>query len=246
MSSCPTPARLLSVNDSSHGPCRPDRRSGSAGTSPNSAIGKLSASRPKKQELLSERGFSSERDRDVLIFMEGAFTAIIAVVGTLLGSVVTYRFQLSSSNQAEQRSFRRQLRSERVAIYSDFGGAITDFRRAEHDWWNRNREDAESRACFDARQESYRLRGVALHALFRVQLITDNETLFTEAQRTYELTTGVHKAGDSAELAALGGGARNALERFVSLAASDVQRDPAASLGLRDSIGLSREERQMP
>ena len=163
----------------------------------------------------------------MLIFMEGTLTAIVAVVGTLLGSTVTYLFQLRSSSQAEQRSFKRQLRSERVAIYSDFAGAITDFRRSEHDWWNRKREDADSQACFDARQEDYRLRGIALHALFRVQLIADNRTLLTEARQAYELTTRVHRADDAAELAALGAAARDVLERFIWWASSDIQHDPA-------------------
>jgi hypothetical protein len=162
--------------------------------------------------------------------MEGALTAVIAVIGTLLGSVVTYQFQRRSSEHAERASFQQQLRSERMTIYSGFAGSITEFRRSEHDWWHRKDEDNNSRACFDARAEAYHLRGVALHALVRIQLVTACEVLLDGARHTYELTAEIHHAPTETDLSARGAESRDSLEKFITLASRDIQRDPTSPL----------------
>lgn len=147
----------------------------------------------------------------------------MAVLGTLLGVVVTHLFQRASAREAQSFAARQQLRSERMTVYSDFAGAVTEFRRGQHDRWHRKEEDPNSTACFEARLEAYRLRGVALHSLFRVQLIASSQVLFDAAQHAYELTSRVHHASTKAELSELGEQARQALERFISTASSDIR-----------------------
>ncbi len=110
-----------------------------------------------------------------------------------------------------------------MTVYSDFAGAVTEFRRGQHDRWHRKNEDPDSTISFDARVEAYRLRGVALHALFRVQLIASSPALIHAAQHAYDLTHRMHKAADRGEVGAFGTQAREALEHFVKLAASDVR-----------------------
>jgi hypothetical protein len=168
--------------------------------------------------------------------MDGILTALIAVIGTLLGSIVTYQFQVRSSYRAEQVTFRQQLRSERMAIYSDFAGAITAYRRGEHDRWNRKNEDPGSPAYLEARMETYQLRSVALHSLFRVQLITDRETLLNQAWRTYHLTGNIHRAANAAEQKSFGDEARDALEHFISLASYDLQKSQIQSHSLAKTV----------
>jgi len=121
--------------------------------------------------------------------MDGAITAIIAVLGTLLGSIMTYVFQRKSSERAERFSTQQQLRAERMAVYSDFGGALAEARRGQYDWWNRRNEAPDGPDCFAARAEAYRLRGLALHALFRVQLVAGSQRgLFTRIIRYVNFT----------------------------------------------------------
>lgn len=110
-----------------------------------------------------------------------------------------------------------------MTVYSDFAGALTEFRRAEQDRWYRWNEDPDGSAFIEARKEAYRLRGIALHALFRVQLIASARPLIDAAQNAYALTSKLHKAADRAEVSALGQQARELVEQFIKLATSDVQ-----------------------
>ncbi|MFD3731003.1 hypothetical protein [Streptomyces sp. NPDC058632] len=155
--------------------------------------------------------------------MAGVLSALIAVLGTLLGVAVTHLFQRRAAARDQMVAAQRQLRTERMTVYSDFAGTVTEFRRGQHDRWHRRDEDPDGPACLEARVEAYRLRGVALHALFRVQLIASSQTVIDAARHAYELTAGVHKASDRTELSALGNRARDALEHFVKLASSDVR-----------------------
>lgn len=155
--------------------------------------------------------------------MDAALSTLIAVFGTLLGAVATHLFQRRADKGARVFAAEQQLRAERMAVYSDFAGAVTEFRRGQQDRWHRRNEDPNGAASFEARIEAHRLRGVALHALFRVQLIASSRQLTDVAERTYELTSDVHKAADRAELGALGAQARQELEHFVRLASSDLR-----------------------
>jgi len=150
-------------------------------------------------------------------------SALIAIAGTLLGSAVTHAFQRNTATHDRVFAAQQQLRSDRMAVYSDFAGALTELRRGEQDRWHRKNEDAGSTAYIEARTEAYRLRGIALHALFRVQLIASAQELIDAAQDAFTVTTTVHKASDRAELSTLGTRSREVVERFIELASSDVQ-----------------------
>lgn len=155
--------------------------------------------------------------------MDGVIAALIAIAGTLVGSAVTHAFQRKASAQDQLFATQQQLRSDRMTVYSDFAGALTEFRRGQQDRWHRRDEDPDGSAFLEARTEAYRLRGLALHALFRVQLIASARTLIDTAQDAYALTSALHKAADKTELSTLGTQAREVLEQFIKLAATDVQ-----------------------
>lgn len=155
--------------------------------------------------------------------MDGVIAALIAIVGTLLGSAVTHVFQRSASARDRLFVSQQQLRADRMAVYSDFAGALTEFRRGQQDRWHRRDEDPYGPGYAEARTDAHRLRGVALHALFRVQLISSARPLIDTAQEAYTLTSNLHKAADKTELSILGARAREVLEQFVRLGSSDVQ-----------------------
>jgi hypothetical protein len=118
---------------------------------------------------------------------------------------------------------QRQLWAERMNVYSSFGGALTEARRGEYEWWNRCNEAPDSPACIDARIEAYRLRGLAAHALFRVQLVASNQAMVDVARHAYELTRGIHNATTKKELWIAGDRARERLDHFLMLASLDIQ-----------------------
>ena len=157
--------------------------------------------------------------------MDATIAAIIAVLGTLLGSALTYVFQTRSADRAEGFTRSRELRTQRLAVYSQFASALTEYRRGQYDWWNRQNEDPAGTDAFEARKESYRLRGVAQSALFQVRLITTDPELTGLAQCAYDMTADVRKGPTSADLKNLGDAASTALGEFIRHAASKEQPD---------------------
>ncbi|MER7664471.1 hypothetical protein [Streptomyces sp. NPDC096193] len=53
-------------------------------------------------------------------------TAVIAVIGTLLGSLITHVFQRQTTERAAQLARSEQLRQDRISAYSAFAGALVD------------------------------------------------------------------------------------------------------------------------
>jgi hypothetical protein len=114
---------------------------------------------------------------------------------------------------------------ERVQLYP---AALTEFRRGQLDWYNRRQEDPDSAMTLAARVESYRLRGVAQTALSQVQLVASAPALVVAADEAYELARPVHRAQDSAAMDARSERAKKAVDRFIALAAAELQSAPIA------------------
>jgi membrane protein YqaA with SNARE-associated domain len=77
---------------------------------------------------------------------------VIAVAGTLLGSVAGYVFQRLNAGRTERFARDERLRQERMAAYSGYAGAVTDLRRAVVSLWfllqRTDSGDAERRAAY--------------------------------------------------------------------------------------------------
>jgi hypothetical protein len=155
--------------------------------------------------------------------MDGAIAAIIAVVGTLLGSTLTYVFQRKSSERAERISLQQQLRTERLTVYSDFGGALTEARRGQWNWWEPCNKNPDSPDCDAGRIEAFRLLSFAAHTLFRVQLVAGSQGIVDAAHAAYELTRNVHRANTESELRSLDQEAKEALQKFMMLSSVEIQ-----------------------
>jgi hypothetical protein len=158
-----------------------------------------------------------------MITVVGAVSAVIAVLGTLLGSALTYVFQRRSAERSENFSFQQQLRAERISAYTAFAVAASEFRRGQHDRWHRQDEDPDSAIAFNARIESYRLKGVALQALLQVQLVANDSALANLAKEAYERTTVLHRASTEAGLDVAGKETKEILENFIALGSHDVK-----------------------
>lgn len=60
--------------------------------------------------------------------VEVVATSLVAVLGTLLGSVATYWIQRSTVRQQEGLARAERLRQERVEAFTGYGGALHDYR----------------------------------------------------------------------------------------------------------------------
>ncbi|MZD07499.1 hypothetical protein GTW43_20780 [Streptomyces sp. SID5785] len=150
--------------------------------------------------------------------------ALIAVLGTLLGSVVTHFFQARASVRSAELARAEQIRQERIAAYSAFAGVLHDYRRAQNDRWYRAREDGPSGAADASRFASYEARIAARAGLTRLQLVCGDATLRQLAVQAFEFTHCMHEAADESERDRRSRQAKTALDTFVSRAAPTVDR----------------------
>jgi len=144
------------------------------------------------------------------------------VFAALAGSTLTFIFQRHTARQAEQFAREHELRHERIAAYSAFAAALTDFRRSENDRWHLEQDAPGSPEFVLARDESYKLRASATAELCRVRLVCGSLDLSQLAQAALDDTTEVHLAWDEQDRASRGEKARLALERFLATASTHV------------------------
>ncbi|MEU5832858.1 hypothetical protein ABZ820_04090 [Streptomyces diacarni] len=151
--------------------------------------------------------------------MEALWASVIAVVGTLLGSVITHVFQRLASQRGEDFTRAETLRQERVAVYSAFAAATEDYRRGQADRWYRRKENPDGPAYVTARDEAHRLRTVARQELYRVRLVTDRGDVQSAAFRAYDCVRDVSDATEQEAHDAKDAAAKEGIEAFVNAAA---------------------------
>lgn len=154
--------------------------------------------------------------------MNAVLTSLVAVFATLAGSTLTFVFQRHIARQAERFTRSQQLWHERVAAYSAFAAALTDFRRSQNDRWHLEQADPNSPQFISACEESYQRRSDATAALCRVRLVCGASVLSELAQEAVDATIGIHAAHDEQDRAQRGEKARLALDRFLSDASPHV------------------------
>ncbi|RKN43246.1 hypothetical protein [Streptomyces hoynatensis] len=150
--------------------------------------------------------------------MEAVWASVVAVVGTLLGSVSTYAFQRLASRRSESFTRSEALRQERIDTFSAFAAAVEEYRRGQADRWHRRQEDPDGEGYAAARSEAHRLRTAARQALYRVKLLTGDPEVLLAAERAYDCTRDVPKARDWAKHEARITSSKEAIEGFVARA----------------------------
>ncbi|MER5768457.1 hypothetical protein [Streptomyces sp. NPDC001985] len=150
-------------------------------------------------------------------------TAVIAVIGTLLGSVITHVFQSRTTERVAALTRAEQLRQDRIAAYSAFAGALVDYRRGQNDRWHRALDAPGSPAAEEARIGSYQLRSSAHQALVRVQLVCDDAQTLELASAAFEVTNCMHEAPDEDDRSQRSEQARETLSEFIEAAAPSVR-----------------------
>ncbi|WP_329127774.1 hypothetical protein [Streptomyces sp. NBC_01465] len=155
--------------------------------------------------------------------MEALWTSAVAVIGTVLGGVMTHVFQRRAARENEVFSRAESLRQERIAAYSALAGALEDFRKVQGDRWYRRQEDRNGEPYKEAMREGHIRRAAARQALFRVKLLAGDPELIAVADRAFEATRDTARARDAVHRDELFAAASAAIEAFVEAAAPSVQ-----------------------
>ncbi|MFD7549564.1 hypothetical protein [Streptomyces sp. NPDC059816] len=148
-------------------------------------------------------------------------TTVLAVVGTLLGSIVTGTFQHLAAGRAERAASAEQLRRVRLDAVTALASAGSDHRRA---LWMRGEarlRGASGPELEELRTRSHSTRSAVTRPLVALRLLVPDPTVHTTAQAmvvaTYDMVDSVTSIE---ELTAAQDVARDAHDRFVDAAAA--------------------------
>lgn len=126
----------------------------------------------------------------------------IAVVGTLLGSCITYMFQQRTAARTDRVNHREQRRQEQLSACSAFIGALMEYRRNLYFRWRLEHEQAPAEQQTKERADSYRLRSAAEQAMVRMHLVTQDAMLISLAVRALDAPDLLRHAVDITDLVA--------------------------------------------
>jgi len=121
--------------------------------------------------------------------MTSVWIAVISILGTLAGSVVTHHFQARTAERegrAEERRRVDDLRRESLATFAD---SLMSFRRAQLHNWHEARSQGVDPEQTDAATELRELRARAWGAYYRVQLLWQDGDVVTGARRLVDDVT---------------------------------------------------------
>ncbi|MGW5106725.1 hypothetical protein [Nocardia sp. NPDC004123] len=165
-------------------------------------------------------------------------TALIAVAGTLLGSIVTHYFQRASAQRTIRQSFSERLRQDRLNAYNAFAAAAIEYRHHQIERWHRLRQDPD--AELNTRSEAFSKKAALKTELLRVKLLSDDTRLHRLAEEAIEAIRGIQRSGatasDADEHERRYLAATAAIDAFVQYAANDVQTLPAMAARAVDSV----------
>ncbi|MFJ9749553.1 hypothetical protein [Streptomyces chartreusis] len=132
--------------------------------------------------------------------METIIASGIAVLGTLLGSGITLAFQQRTADRSHQFTRQEKLRQERLDAFSAYAGALVNYRRCLVHLWFCEHEQPPPEDPDTVRIRAYDLRSNAQEALFRAQMLTDDETLSQAAENVLADVTTLSKTDSRTEL----------------------------------------------
>ncbi len=132
--------------------------------------------------------------------METIIASGIAVLGTLLGSGITLAFQQRTVYRSNQHTRQDKLRKQRLDAYSAYAGALVNYRRCLVHLWFCEHEQPPPEDPDTVRIRAYDLRSNAQEALFRAQMLTEDETLSQAAEDVLADVTALSKTDSRTEL----------------------------------------------
>ncbi|MER5821021.1 hypothetical protein ABT086_01600 [Streptomyces mirabilis] len=132
--------------------------------------------------------------------MATIIASAIAVLGTLLGAGITLAFQQRATDKSHQFTRGERLRQERLDAYSAYGSVMINLRRCLIHLWFCEHEQPPSEDPEAVRNRGFALRSSAQEALFKVQMLTDDETLSHAADSVLDEVNALARAESRAQL----------------------------------------------
>lgn len=117
--------------------------------------------------------------------MAAIFASVVAVLGTLLGSLATYAIQRSTIRQQQALAGAERRRQERVDAIAAYAEALTTYRRVRMDRWHSVDEDRDDKEAMQ--RHDYEVRAAAVAARLRVELLVDDRKLREQCQLALEV-----------------------------------------------------------
>ncbi|WP_369243847.1 hypothetical protein [Streptomyces sp. R41] len=156
--------------------------------------------------------------------MDTVLASVVAVAGTLIGSLSTYLFQRRTVERAEVMAREERLRQERLAAYGGYAGAVTELKRGVITLWFRRRRSPRDEDAYRAAQlESDRLGAAAEAAAFRLHLVADEPVLRQLMDAVSAKISEIRQAEDRQRLIALEAEFEQAVRAFLDAAARRIQ-----------------------
>ncbi|WP_052489380.1 hypothetical protein [Streptomyces sp. 150FB] len=153
--------------------------------------------------------------------MEGIVAGALAVIGTLLGSVIAHHYQERSASRAEARAHTHLQQQRLFDNCAGFIALVEDYRRAQYDRWSRWDTDPTGEEAATARAESYRLYVETRSSASRLKLISsqaDVQQLADQGTTVLELTSAIIRTDDRTDMLQRGRTAQEACDAFVARA----------------------------
>ncbi|MCA1221312.1 hypothetical protein [Streptomyces sp. 8L] len=153
---------------------------------------------------------------------------VLAVIGTLLGSIVTGTFQHLAAGRAERAAASAQLRRDRLDAVTALASAGSDHRRA---LWMRGEarlRGASNDVLEELRTESHGTRSAITRPLVALRLLVPDAAIHAAAQAMVVATYDMVDAASIGELTSAQDTARAAHDRFID-AAARIEELPSAT-----------------
>ncbi|MFC8658140.1 hypothetical protein ACFUCT_23515 [Streptomyces parvus] len=152
-------------------------------------------------------------------------TAALAIVGTLLGSIVSGRFQERAAERSVRVSHGEAIRRDRLEAVTALACAVSDHRRA---MWMRGDavlKQAGPERIEALRGESHMTRSAVTRPLVALRVLIEDQAVRAAADKMVTLTYALRDAYATTEaLTAAREAAKDAHDAFVDIAAGYLSR----------------------
>ncbi|MFG2220503.1 hypothetical protein ACGFN1_37855 [Streptomyces sp. NPDC048685] len=152
-------------------------------------------------------------------------TAALAIVGTLLGSIVSGRFQERAAERSVRVSQGEAIRRDRLEAITALASAISDHRQA---MWKRADavlSDAPAEEVVALREASHQTRAAVTRPLVALRVLIADQAVRTTVDTMISLTYGMRQPyATKEELSVVREAAKDAEDAFVDAAAGYLAR----------------------
>jgi hypothetical protein len=155
-------------------------------------------------------------------------TTIVAVLGTLMGSVVTGTLQNIAASRAERTAAVAQLRRDRLDTIVQLTAAAADYRRAMRRRGQARVSQASPEQNEQLRRDSHAMRAAITQPMTMLKVLISDAEINAAARAMVDAAYRIKECGDAAAVSAAQEVARAAQDTFVELAARYVADGPGA------------------